>query len=79
MFIANVQIDSVDKIQKFVNLVSSLDCDLELVSGRYAVNAKSIMGILGIDFSNQMGLYLRVGTESPQYVKEVLGDFIVKE
>lgn len=76
MFITKIQLDSIDKIKKFVNVVSSLDCELDLVSGRYVIDAKSIMGIFSIDLSQPIELHIHDGAEPPQKVLEVLKDFI---
>ena len=61
MLITKVQLDSIDKVKQFVNLVSCLDCDLDLVSGRYIVDAKSIMGIFSIDLSKPIELRIYDG------------------
>lgn len=76
MLITKIQLDSIDKIKKFVNLVSSLDCELDLVSGRYVIDAKSIMGIFSIDLSQPIELHIHDGAEPPQQVLEILKDFI---
>lgn len=77
MLITKVRLDSIDKVKQFVNLVSCLDCDLDLVSGRYVVDAKSIMGIFSIDLSQPIELRIHDGSEQPQQVVEMLKDYIV--
>ncbi|MCI6581086.1 MAG: HPr family phosphocarrier protein [Oscillospiraceae bacterium] len=49
MYSENILLKSVEEVKKFVNLVSGFDFDIELVSGRYVVDAKSIMGIFSLD------------------------------
>jgi len=51
-----VTLDTVDKVKGFVNTVSPLDGDFDLVSGRYMVDAKSIMGIFSLDLSKPLTL-----------------------
>lgn len=46
-----ISLDTFDKIKKFVNITSNLDYELDLVSGRYEVDGKSIMGIFSLDLS----------------------------
>ena len=41
-----LRLDSIERVKAFVELVSRYPFDTDLVSGRYTVNAKSIMGIL---------------------------------
>lgn len=44
-------LNSVEKVKKFVNQVSKFEDEIDLVSGRRAVDAKSIMGIFSLDLS----------------------------
>ena len=47
-----VVLDNVNKVQDFVNTRSKFDCDVYMKSGRYIINAKSIMGVLSLNLSN---------------------------
>ncbi|MBQ9737650.1 MAG: HPr family phosphocarrier protein [Clostridia bacterium] len=47
----SILLSSINDVKNFVNLVSRFDCDVDLVSGRYVVDAKSIMGIFSLDLS----------------------------
>ena len=47
----NVMLDSISAVKKFVNIVSAYEYEVDLASGRYAVDAKSIMGIFSLDLS----------------------------
>ena len=38
-------LNSIDKVKSFVNEISKFSNDFDLVSGRYVIDAKSIMGI----------------------------------
>ena len=44
-----ISLNSIDKVKAFVNEISKFDCDFDLVSGRYVIDAKSIMGIFSLD------------------------------
>ncbi len=48
---ATIMLSSIEDVKNFVNLVSKCDFDVDLVSGRYVVDAKSIMGIFSLDLS----------------------------
>ena len=52
----NVYLDTIDKVKGFVNVVSVCDGDFDLSSGRYVVDAKSIMGIFSLDLSKNLTL-----------------------
>ncbi|MFR8545587.1 MAG: HPr family phosphocarrier protein [[Clostridium] scindens] len=49
-------LNSIDKVKSFVNDISKFDCDFDLVSGRYVIDAKSIMGIFSLDLSKPIEL-----------------------
>ena len=47
----NIMLHSIDDVKRFVNTVNRYDFDVDLTSGRYVVDAKSIMGIFSLDLS----------------------------
>lgn len=47
----NLLLSSINDVKDFVNIVSKYDFDVDLTSGRYIVDAKSIMGIFSLDLS----------------------------
>ena len=51
-----IKLDTINDVKNFVNTVSKYDFDVDLVSGRYAVDAKSIMGIFSLDLSKPIEL-----------------------
>lgn len=46
-----INLGSIDKVKSFVNDITKFDSDFDLVSGRYVIDAKSIMGIFSLDLS----------------------------
>ena len=46
-----MSLNSVEKVKDFVAVTSRLPMEMELASGRYVVDAKSILGIFSIDLS----------------------------
>lgn len=48
----NLLLNSINDVKDFVNTVSKYDFDVDLTSGRYVVDAKSIMGIFSLDLGN---------------------------
>lgn len=72
-----LDLNSIDKVKKFVNVINTFDGDFDLVSDRYVVDAKSIMGIFSLDISNI--LRLDVHDESvAEETEKALSEFIVK-
>ncbi len=54
-----VALSSINDVKDFVNVVSKYDCDIDLSSGRYVVDAKSIMGIFSLDLSKPIQVSIR--------------------
>lgn len=46
-----ILLGTINDVKEFVNTVARYDFDVDLISGRYAVDAKSIMGIFSLDLS----------------------------
>ncbi len=44
-------LNNFEEVKRFVDLASSKDYDIELMSGKYVVNAKSIMGVFSLDLT----------------------------
>lgn len=51
-----ISLNSIDKVKAFVNDVTKFDVEFDLVSGRYVIDAKSIMGIFSLDLSKPIDL-----------------------
>ena len=51
-----ISLNSIDKVKSFVNVITKYDNDFDLVSGRYVIDAKSIMGIFSLDLSKPIDL-----------------------
>ena len=51
-----VMLGTINDVKNFVSVVTQCDYDVDLISGRYAVDAKSIMGIFSLDLSKPIKL-----------------------
>ena len=51
-----ISLNSIDKVKSFVNDLTKFDTDFDLISGRYVIDAKSIMGIFSLDLSRPIDL-----------------------
>ena len=51
-----IRLVEINDVKDFVNIVMKYDYDIDLISGRYAVDAKSIMGIFSLDLSRPIEL-----------------------
>lgn len=76
MTIIKVDLSSIDRVKKFANALLRFDGDFDLVSDRYIVDAKSIMGIFSLDLSKPISLKISNDTEE---VLKALEPFKVEE
>ena len=51
-----VNLNSIEKVKSFVKDLNKFENDFDLVSGRFAIDAKSIMGIFALDLSKPLQL-----------------------
>lgn len=72
-----ISLNSIDKVKSFVNDVTKFDTDFDLVSGRYVIDAKSIMGIFSLDLSKPIDLSIH-SEDKTEEILEVLAPYIVK-
>ncbi len=70
-----LSLSSINDVKNFVNIVSKYDFDVDLTSGRYVVDAKSIMGIFSLDLSQPIKAEIH-GDDCDKFVDE-LKQFIV--
>lgn len=72
----SISLNSIDKVKAFVNEVTKYDAEFDLVSGRYVIDAKSIMGIFSLDLSKPIDLNIH----SESNIEEILAklsEFII--
>ena len=72
-----ISLNSIDKVKSFVNTISQYDFDFDLISGRYVIDAKSIMGIFSLDLSKPIDLSIYTDDESSE-VFEAIKPYIVE-
>ena len=70
-----IMLATINDVKAFVNAVAKYDFDVDLVSGRYAVDAKSIMGIFSLDLSKV--IELQAQTEDASAFFAEIKQFIV--
>ncbi|MBQ6967146.1 MAG: HPr family phosphocarrier protein [Lachnospiraceae bacterium] len=73
-----ILLNTIDKVKTFVNEITKFDYDFDLVSGRYVIDAKSIMGIFSLDLSKPIDLNIHA-EDSVDEVLKVLDPYIVKD
>ena len=72
-----ISLNSIDKVKAFVNEISKFDSDFDLVSGRYVIDAKSIMGIFSLDLSKPIDLNIHAENQDADNIIELLKPYLV--
>lgn len=72
-----ILIDNVTKIKEFNKLTLEFPCDIDVISGRYIIDAKSLMGLFSIDLSKPVEI--RLDEEHEDLARLYFSKFEVKE
>ena len=73
-----ISLNSIDKVKSFVNVLTKYDYDFDLVSGRYVIDAKSIMGIFSLDLSKPIDLNIHA-EENVDAILNTLKPYLIEE
>ena len=71
-----ITLNSIDKVKSFVNAITQFEFDFDLVSGRYVIDAKSIMGIFSLDLSKPIELVIHAEDHLDE-IMDILKPYIV--
>jgi phosphotransferase system HPr-like phosphotransfer protein len=75
----SVLLTSINDVKLFVHAASTQPCDIDVVSGRYIIDAKSIMGIFSIDLAKPIRVEIHGTDEDARKFYEAIKPFIVGE
>ncbi len=73
-----ISLNSIEKVKSFANIIAKFDGEFDLVSGRYIVDAKSIMGIFSLNLYEPLRLDIRSEHQAEEVI-EALDPYIVKD
>lgn len=73
-----LDLNSIEKVKGFVSVISNIEGYFDLVSGRYVVDAKSIMGIFSMDLSDEVELRILETNEKISEIEKVIAPYMVK-
>ena len=71
-----ISLNSIDNVKSFVNAITQYSFDFDLISGRYVIDAKSIMGIFSLDLSKPIDLAIHA-EDDIDAVLETLKPYLV--
>ena len=72
-----IRLSTIADVRDFVNIVAQSDVDIDLASGRYLVDGKSIMGIFSLDLLSP--ITLTAHSDDTDELFADLGRFITEE
>lgn len=73
----HVSLTSINDVKHFVNAACSQMCEIDLISGRYIIDAKSIMGIFSIDLAKPIKVEVHGSEDDLNAFKTAVKDYIV--
>ena len=74
-----VSLNSIEKVKRFVNDINRFDFDFDLVSGRYVIDAKSIMGIFSLDLSKPIDLNIHADQNRMDEIVATLKPYLIED
>ena len=72
----DIRLSTIEDVRNFVNAVTRCEYEVDLASGRYIVDAKSIMGIFSLDLMNP--IHMTVHADECDAFLKTVEPFIVK-
>ena len=72
-----ISLNSIDKVKSFVNEITKYDYDFDLVSGRYVIDAKSIMGIFSLDLSKPINLNIHAEGSTLDTILGIVQPYVI--
>ena len=76
MHTVQINLNSIDKVKAFVHSVNTFNTEFDLVSGRFVIDAKSIMGIFSLDLSKPINL--TIYNDDDAEIMESLKPFLIQ-
>ena len=71
-----IKLNTIDKVKDFVSRVSTFDCDVDILYGRYIIDGKSIRGIFSLDLTNPVTVMIHTDDyDELKLFNEIMEDF----
>ena len=79
MYNFKITLSSINEVKSFVNAACSQMCEIDIISGRYVIDAKSIMGIFSIDLTKPVTVSVNGTEEEYNAFRELVKDIVVED
>ena len=71
-----IRLNSIEKVKNFVSRVSTFECDVDIIYGRYVIDGKSMMGIFSLNLMNPITVMIHSDDEDElERFNEMMEDF----
>jgi len=74
-----IRLDSINDVKQFVQTLTQYDDEFELVSNKYVVDAKSILGIFSIYLSQPVLLRIHAEGEKKDCILNEIQKYLIQE
>ncbi len=72
-----IMLKDINAVKDFVTKVSTFPFDVDLLTGRYIIDAKSIMGVLSLDLSSPLSLVIH--SEQCDDILDEIGQYVIDD
>ena len=76
--VCQIKLNTINEVKEFVNIVLQCPYDVDLVSGRYTIDAKSIMGIFSLDLTRPIDLEADIDSDDVEELLKKIDFCVVK-
>ena len=71
-----VNLPTLEDVKAFSRLANQIECEIDVCTGRYVVNGKSIMGLFSIDLSRPVMVRLAEAGPEAETLKRALAKYV---
>ena len=76
--VCQIKLNTINEVKEFVNIVLQCPYDVDLVSGRYIIDAKSLMGIFSLDLTRPIDLEADIDSDDVEDLLKKINFCVVK-
>lgn len=73
----NIKLGSIEDVKSFVTAASFVKCDIDVLAGRYLVDAKSIMGLFSLDLAKPVTVQVHGDADEAEHFRKAIAQLIV--
>lgn len=72
-----ISLKTIENVKQFVQTITMFEGEFELISGKYVINAKSILGVFSMDLSKPVTLRIQVADSKMEEVLNAISQYRV--